>query len=343
MDIVAPRPTVDSVKSMYKGVPEDGFFRDIEVTADIITNLHPKSGMNIDRGNMLIKGLQILRGVHCTQDAFVKNVDQHKLQNWETDNYIVFSNIYYGYYSDAIANTMNQHVPFPVYICDQMKPHTRFFKAGLFQIIENATVEGQSYLLLQSYQSEVKVEESVVRVRTSKYRSLLEARFAAFLTALGLEFTYEKSMFELQHFDRQPSHIHTYHPDFYIKSLRVHVELKPHFPHVEELDLCEQMAALGYDMVLFYGTDFVPLLEHYGPGTGVEKRHYNQQNALRGMGWSGQTSARVPGEVLFVDRGSVIQLESLTSLRNCSVELTRTPRLLAAYEAARNVKSVCFY
>jgi hypothetical protein len=171
-----------------------------------------------------------------------------------------------------------------------------------------------------------------------QFKSLLEARFAVFLHNVGLEFTYEKSMFSLEAFDRSPGHTHTYHPDFYIKSMRLQVELKPHFPHVEELDLCEQLALLGYDVVLFYGSDFVPLFQNYNTSPGHTKRHYAQQNAIRGIGWSGQTGGRIAGEAVFVENEGTVRVECITSVRNVSFEKLQSPKLLAAYEAARALK-----
>ena len=381
--------TVEQVKLMYRGVPEDGFDRDVEHPAEVVTKLHKKTGMDFDQQTLTVKGLQIVRGPQCTAEAFMTQRDQHLIQNFETEDFIVFENIYYGTYSTAITKTMNQRVPFPVYICDKTKAHTRFFKAGLFVIIQSVqpevlcvnanghTVRG--YLLLQKHvppmskweqkkleqesktlseelhrdlttasrqapdvaSMEEEVSVPVPRPTTAfgiAFKSLLEARFATFLHHLGLEFTYEKSMFSLETYDRVPGATHTYHPDFYIKSLRIHVELKPHYPHLEELDLCEQLAALGYDVVLFYGTDFVPLYQNYGTSSGAAKRHYNQQNALRGIGWSGQTGARMPGDAVFVDHDTHVTVECIVNTRHLPVSKLHSPRILAALEAARNLK-----
>lgn len=394
--------TVEQIKLMYKGVPEDGFQRDVEVTSEMINKLHKKTGMDFDQQTLTVKGLQIIRGPHCTVQAFMRKTDQHLLQNWETEDFIVFENIYFGSYSSAINKTMNQHLAFPVYICDKTKPHTRFFKAGLFTIIQSIrpdvlgmnanghTIRG--YLLLQKYTPPLPKWEKQKLVQESKtlsaelthdlttsskqhaphktereevpmvvqdveeplelqppcsrpteafgiaFKSLLEARFATFLRHLGMEFTYEKSMFSLESYDRLPGHTHTYHPDFYIKNLRLHVELKPHFPHLEELDLCEQLAALGYDVVLFYGTAFVPLFQNYSSTAGAAKRHYNHQDAIRGIGWIGQSGQRLPGEAVFVDHDTHITIECVTNTRNFPVSKLQSPRLLAAFEAARSLR-----
>jgi hypothetical protein len=398
--------TVEQIKLLYRGVPEDGFQRDVECSAEVITKLHRRTGMDFDEPSLTVKGLQIVRGSHCTSQAYKGQTDQHLLQNWETEDFIVFENIYYGTYSTAIFKTMNQHVAFPVYICDKTKSHTRFFKAGLFTIIQSLrpdilslnanghTIRG--YLLLQKYIPPLARKEKKQLAEESKtlsselgsdliapfsvqkpqkshckerdvhmnhdlldshnllelqppcprpttlfgitFKSLLEARFATFLMSLGMEFTYEKSMFSLESYDRIPGHTHTYHPDFYIKALRVHVELKPHFPHLEELDLCEQLASIGYDVVLFHGTSFVPLYQNYGSSPGIAKRHYNQQDALRGIGWSGQNGGRLPGEAVFVDHDTHITIECITNTRNLPLSKTQSPRILAAFEAARALK-----
>lgn len=399
--------TVEQIRLMYRGVPEDGFCRDVECPAEVITKLHKKTGMDFDNTTLTVKGLQIIRGPHCTAQAYLNKTDQHLLQNWETEDYIVFENIYFGSYSSAIRNTMMQNVPFPVYICDKTKGHTRFFKAGSFLIVQSIkpdvltvnanghTIRG--YLLLQKYTPPLPKWEQKKLVQESKtlsaeltrdlrepsrshappvevvspaqapppapvpvqreevpmviqeepffsrptevfgttYKSLLEARFATFLRNLSLEFTYEKSMFSLEAYDRVPGHSHTYHPDFYIKPLRLHIELKPHFPHLEELDLCEQLAQLGYDVVLFYGTEFVPLFQNYDYTQGHTKRHYTQQNALRGIAWSGHTGSRMAGEAVFVDNESFVTVECVTSVRSVPLSKVQSPRLLAAFEAAR--------
>ena len=399
--------TVEQIRLMYRGVPEDGFCRDVECPSEVITKLHKKTGMDFDNTTLTVKGLQIIRGPHCTSQAYRNKTDQHLLQNWETEDYIVFENIYFGSYSSAIRNTMMKNVPFPVYICDKTKGHTRFFKAGSFLIVQSVkpdvlsvnanghTIRG--YLLLQKYTPPLPKWEQKKLVQESKtlsaelthdlrepsrsqapvpvapppaqapppapvpfqreevpmviqeepffsrstevfgttYKSLLEARFATFLRHLGLEFTYEKSMFSLEAYDRVPGHSHTYHPDFYIKPLRLHIELKPHFPHLEELDLCEQLAQLGYDVVLFYGTEFVPLFQNYDNTPGHTKRHYTQQNALRGLAWSGHTGTRMAGEAVFVDNESFVTIECVTSVRGLPLNKVQSPRLLAAFEAAR--------
>jgi len=380
--------TVEVVKAAYNGVPEDGFHRDVECAASVITSLHKRTGMDFDQKNMLIKGLQIVRGPQCTQSAFAAGLLQDRLQNWETENFIVFENIYYGSYSDAISKTMTEQHSFPVFICDQTKPHTRFFKAGKFKIVQNVKPDGfrtncngytvRGYLLLQRAadeqqaslqqplqapqasleqqqpsraerkeweavsESDCVLAEQKVGSRapqTVTYKSLLEQKFAVFLQRLGLEFTYEKSMFALESYDRVEGQTHTYHPDFYLKKLRLHIELKPHYPHLEELDLCEQMAALGYDIVLMYGTDFVPLFQNYSDAPGLEKRHYKQRQAIRGMGWSGQSGQRLPGEAVFIERNGSITLECISISNKTDMSCTWTPKLLAAYQAAQDFKN----
>ena len=389
--------TVERIKLLYKGVPEEGFQRDVEFSAAVLTQLHKKTGMDFDQQALTVKGLQIVRGPHCTAEAFQSNKDQHLLQNWETEDFIVFENIYYGTYSSAINKTMKNGLPFPVYICDKTKAHTRFFKAGLFKIVQSVlpdiltvnsngfTIRG--YLLLQKYVSKEEREqqlqqesealskdldhdmtapsrvgppkaastkqelpEELLVIQTplprptealgTMFKSLLEARFATFLHHMGLEYTYEKTMFSLETYDRVPGSTHTYHPDFYIKPLRLHIELKPHFPHLEELDMCEQLAALGYDVVLFYGTDFVPLYQNYATTPGLSKRHYNQQDALRGMGWSAQSGQRLPGEAVFVDHGpdGPVTIECIVNTRHLPIHKIRSPRILAAFESARQLK-----
>jgi hypothetical protein len=95
---------------------------------------------------------------------------------------------------------------------------------------------------------------------------------------------------------------------------------------------------LGYDIVLFYGTAFVPLFQNYDNHPGHTKRHYNQQDAIRGLAWSGQSGQRLAGEAVFVDQDTHITIECITHSRLLPIHKLQSPRLLAAYNSARALK-----
>lgn len=72
------------------------------------------------------------------------------------------------------------------------------------------------------------------------FRSRLEARWAVFFDALGLEWEYEPEGYEFKDGTR-------YLPDFYLRELRLWVEVKPDEPSLEELGKLTQLVEATND------------------------------------------------------------------------------------------------
>jgi hypothetical protein len=130
-----------------------------------------------------------------------------------------------------------------------------------------------------------------------RFRSRLEARIALLMDRISVPWTYERITLRL------PAG-NTYTPDFFLPRQQVLVEVKPAFPHVEEMQKCETVARdVGMRVVLLYGSDLGPAYRRIGDDNG---RYYNHQNAPRGMAWDSR-GERIAGDVLFVrnDDGAV--------------------------------------
>ncbi len=88
------------------------------------------------------------------------------------------------------------------------------------------------------------------RVFGCRFRSRLEARWAVFLTELGLDWQYEKQGFELP--------AGRYLPDFWVESWNSWVEIKPTTPSIAELLLCASLhGETGQRVLLFAGECWV--------------------------------------------------------------------------------------
>lgn len=90
------------------------------------------------------------------------------------------------------------------------------------------------------------------RYKGYRFRSRLEARWAVFFDALGLDWEYEKEGFDLGRHGR-------YLPDFYITTLKVWVEIKPNtgFDPVA-FGKCQTLASSGRGagVFLIFGTPY---------------------------------------------------------------------------------------
>lgn len=79
-----------------------------------------------------------------------------------------------------------------------------------------------------------------------RFRSRLEARWAVFYEALGIDWRYEDEGFDLDG--------SRYLPDFYLPHLDCFIEIKGKYPADWEYDLCAKLAAFsGKRVYLFYG------------------------------------------------------------------------------------------
>ena len=159
-------------------------------------------------------------------------------------------------------------------------------------------------------------------------RSRLEARFVVFLKHLALTFEYERTTFGMEDGTR-------YTPDFYIPSLKLHIELKPAFPLFEEIAKCMELCKRGHATVLLYGDKFI------APFSSTEmhggRRVYDHSKGLRGMAWDAQ-GKRLAGDVAFVVFASAVGGAPKVSL--CAVtepvemQAASHPALVDAYNVA---------
>ena len=79
------------------------------------------------------------------------------------------------------------------------------------------------------------------------FRSRLEAKWAVFFKALGLNYSYEKEGYKLNNGDR-------YLPDFYIKDWDAFIEIKADKPTAEEIKKCAELNLnSGKLVLLIYG------------------------------------------------------------------------------------------
>lgn len=158
-------------------------------------------------------------------------------------------------------------------------------------------------------------------------RSRLEARFVIFLKTLKVAYEYETVTFAL-------SSGRKYTPDFYLPALRLWVELKPAYPHAEEMERCVELCKRGFPTVLVYGDRFVPPFAAEQLGG---KRTYDHANALRGMAWDAQ-GRRLAGDVAWIIMPGHLDVAPRLCAVTEPVEMEAAchPRLLHAFDTAAN-------
>ena len=89
-----------------------------------------------------------------------------------------------------------------------------------------------------------------------RFRSRLEARWAVFFDALGIEWEYEREGYDLDGV--------WYLPDFWIAPWRAFVEIKPTMPTAEERDKCLRLAlATACRCLIVYGSPGVDTYRVY--------------------------------------------------------------------------------
>lgn len=148
------------------------------------------------------------------------------------------------------------------------------------------------------------------------YRSKLEAKHAFFMKFLDVKFHYEPLAFNFPSF--------RYIPDFWIPELDVFVEIKPRYPYVEEIEKCEFVSRLGFNIVLLYGTLTPPHSLQSDP-----IKDYSHENGCRGMGWK-KNGERIPGEIVWIERDGKFMLGS-SEIRNLNWD---HEKILEAYDSA---------
>jgi hypothetical protein len=157
------------------------------------------------------------------------------------------------------------------------------------------------------------------------FRSRLEARTARLMTLLGVRYVYEPCSFNI-------GGGHSYTPDFWLPDLKLYIEVKPAYPYVEELQRCEAVARMGFDIALLYGDVGLPWA-HLG---GAADRSYEHSRNYRGIRWlSG--GDRVPGDVLWL-WSEAGQRHELAVPNSSSDWRWKTEALISAYRDAQSYK-----
>lgn len=161
------------------------------------------------------------------------------------------------------------------------------------------------------------------------YRSKLEAQTACFMQNCNIRFTYESISLHL-------SGGNTYTPDFWLPHQQLFIEIKPAFPHVEEIAKCEEVAASGFNIVLLYGRLGPPMAKE--DTTSEYRRHYEHSNNARGVAWSGTTGKRLPGEWIW-GWDNVKQAVVLDMCADSKDMRWSHPKILDAYESAQKLNN----
>ena len=161
------------------------------------------------------------------------------------------------------------------------------------------------------------------------FRSRHEARFAYLLNQLSVRYEYEGTTFDMKTGINQ-----RYTPDFYLPELHLWVELKPAYPHWEEMARCAELCTRGFPTVLMYGDGYaVPFgYDTHGGGAGSGYAH---SRGLRGMSWR-RDGSRVPGELAFTYAKEAVKIEPCNALS--AMQSAGHPVLKAAYDATVNHK-----
>ena len=157
------------------------------------------------------------------------------------------------------------------------------------------------------------------------FRSRHEARFAYLLNQLSVRYEYEGTTFDMKTGVNQ-----RYTPDFYLPELHVWVELKPAYPHWEELARCAELCTRGFPTVLMYGDGYTVPFGYDTHGGGVSGSGYAHSKGLKGMSW-GRDGKRLAGELAFTYAKDAVKIEPCNALS--TMQAAGHPVLKAAYDA----------
>lgn len=157
------------------------------------------------------------------------------------------------------------------------------------------------------------------------FRSRHEARFAYLLNQLSVRYEYEGTTFDMKTGVNQ-----RYTPDFYLPELHVWVELKPAYPHWEEMARCAELCTRGFPTVLMYGDGYTVPFGYDTHGGGVSGSGYAHSKGLKGMSWR-RDGTRMPGELAFTYTKDAVKIEPCNALG--TMQAAGHPVLKAAYDA----------
>jgi len=162
------------------------------------------------------------------------------------------------------------------------------------------------------------------------FRSRHEARFAHLLNELSVRYEYEGTTFDMKTGVNQ-----RYTPDFYLPELHLWVELKPAYPHWEEMARCAELCTRGFPTVLMYGDGYTVPFGYDTHGGGASGSGYAHSRGLKGMSWR-RDGSRVPGELAFTYAKEAVKIEPCNALS--AMQSAGHPVLKAAYDATVNHK-----
>ena len=132
----------------------------------------------------------------------------------------------------------------------------------------------------------------------TQFRSRLEARCADLMTRMNVPYLFESIKMKL-------SNGSWYTPDFWLPSQKIAIEIKPCYPHLEEISKCESVSRSGLFITLMYGN---PALVPYGSEIGG--RNYAHSTGLRGISW--ENGSRLAGDTVWLEDNGVIGLGQIT-------------------------------
>ncbi len=144
---------------------------------------------------------------------------------------------------------------------------------------------------LRPYQRQGYIQSIPTTYKGIDYRSKLEAETAQLMTRLGVKYTYETFKIKRGNSGRW------YMPDFWLGEFNIALEIKPCFPHTEELQKCEEASRQGFHVVLLYGRPRTLALSHEQKGR--YGRSYKHKFGMRGIAW--KNGVRLPGDTMWVD------------------------------------------
>lgn len=119
------------------------------------------------------------------------------------------------------------------------------------------------------------------RYKGYRFRSRLEARWAVFFDALGVQWEYEKEGYDL-------GKLGWYLPDFWLPGLECWVEIKPEYPSEDEMRKCDELAeGTGRAVVIACELPLTtPLLVYC----------FDDTDGSAGTQWWGETGTKWPKE-----------------------------------------------
>lgn len=165
------------------------------------------------------------------------------------------------------------------------------------------------------------------------FRSRLEARWAVFFDALGIEWEYEKEGYKLDSF--------AYLPDFWLPQHKYWLEVKGVTPTTEEIQKCQLLQDFtGYPVILVMGQPHLNKNFAYYCESGDSGGGYGETENAR---WFLCSVCRSPDlNITDRSRNQVVNSETWQIVGGCYCELTKKlflhERIVKAYHKAKSAR-----